>query len=159
MFNHDWQEESFSTFGKTLLWNDLKGSKSINSFGILSCRFQAILDKYRSCKAGRIRLRHRRRRVVRFSRFYFEKRRGGVTYRALSLSSNWRWESPRKKSQKPRKNYSKSRAFSNNCCNFFPKINSQRKTGLNLENFWMTDFCIFSQNRPKIGRPKFGIWL
>jgi hypothetical protein len=58
---------------------------------------------------------------------------------------------PAKKPPKPRKNNSKSRAFSNSCCIFFPKINSQRKTGLNLENFWMTDFCIFSQNRPKFG--------
>ena len=66
---------------------------------------------------------------------------------------------PRKNPPKPRKNNSKSRAYSNNCCNFFPKINSQRKTGLNLENFWKTDFRIFSQNRPKFGRPKFGIWL
>jgi hypothetical protein len=63
---------------------------------------------------------------------------------------------PRKKRPKPRKNNSKSRAFSNNCCNFFPKINSQRKTGINLENFWMTDFCFFSQNRHKFGRHKFG---
>ena len=40
-----------------------------------SCRFQAILDKYRSCKAGRIR---RRRRGVRCGRFYFGKRKGGI---------------------------------------------------------------------------------
>ena len=25
------------------------------------------------------------------------------------------------------------------------------KTGLNLENFWMTDFAIFSENRPLFG--------
>ena len=37
LFNHGWQEESFSTYGreKTLFWNDKKGSKS-NSFGVLS---------------------------------------------------------------------------------------------------------------------------
>ena len=62
----------------------------------------------------------------------------------------------RKKRPKPRKNNSKSQAFLNNHCNFFPKINSQRKTGINLENFWMTDFCFFSQNRHKFGRHKFG---
>ena len=38
-----------------------------------------------------------------------------------------------------------SKAFSN-----------KRKTGINLENFWMTDFCFLSQNRHKFGRHKFG---
>ena len=34
------------------------------------------------------------------------------------------------------------------CRYLFSKLRSHRKTGLSLENFWMTDFGIFSENRP-----------
>jgi hypothetical protein len=55
----------------------------------------------------------------------------------------------RKKRPKPRKNNSKSRAFLNNHCNFFPKKNSQRKTGINLENLQI--FAFFPKTGINLG--------
>ena len=59
-----------------------------------------------------------------------------------------------------RKNNWKSRAFSNNCiANLLKKIKFYRKTGIRLENIWMTSFGFFCQNRHKSGRHKSGLPL
>ena len=60
----------------------------------------------------------------------------------------------------PPKKQLKITSFFKNCiANLLKKIKFYRKTGIRLENIWMTSFGFFCQNRHKSGRHKSGKYV